>query len=77
MADIHECAAGDIEGVLLALAAGGDVDARLPRTGRTGLMEAVSGGARNFEVVRLLLSRGADVNAVANARRANGLGAFH
>lgn len=73
MADIHECARlGDLEGVLVALAAGVDVEARLPRSGRTALMEAVMGGARNFEVVRLLLSRGADANAVAVEKMVSG-----
>jgi ankyrin repeat protein len=61
---IHDAAArGDVDGVLAALAAGAPVDERDPARGRTPLMAASQSGSRS--VARLLLERGADVNARA------------
>jgi hypothetical protein len=64
MMRIHACAQdGDVEGVARELAEGVAVDARDPESGRTPLMEAVAGGGDPLGVVRLLVARGANVNA--------------
>ncbi|HVX83492.1 MAG TPA: ankyrin repeat domain-containing protein [Phycisphaerae bacterium] len=55
---------GDVPGVLAALAAGAAVDERDAETERTALMEAAGSAAAGVEMVRVLIERGADVNAV-------------
>jgi ankyrin repeat protein len=61
---IHECArTADWAGVLAHLERGASIDDREPRSGRTPLMEAVANRRTDAEFVRLLIARGADVNA--------------
>jgi ankyrin repeat protein len=63
---IHELAkAGDVSAVLAELSCGTAVDARDPQTDRTALMEAAASPEAGVEMLRLLIDRGADVNAVA------------
>lgn len=54
---------GDTEELRRALAAGAEVDARDPRTGRTALMAAAASPRADSAALRLLLAHGADVNA--------------
>jgi ankyrin repeat protein len=54
---------GDVSGVTRELEAGLSVDMRDGETGWTALMEAVSSEKANEQIVRLLIERGADVNA--------------
>jgi len=62
---IHEHASdGDVAGVVTELARGVDVDARDGTSKKTPLMQAVESPRAGPDVVRVLIERGADVNAV-------------
>ena len=64
---IHEFARdGNVDGVCGELAKGVSVDAREPGTDRTPLMVAVSSFQAGMDLVRLLIQKGADVNAFAS-----------
>jgi ankyrin repeat protein len=63
---IHEAAArGDLPGIVAALDAGAGIDAPDPFHGRTPLMAAAASEHAGLAAVRLLVERGADLNARA------------
>ncbi len=58
---------GDIPGIMEALAASADIEARDKQSGYTPLMEAVTSPKAGIETIRLLIEKGADVNAVCES----------
>ena len=66
LSPIHKFASDcNLAGAFAELVKGVPVDARNPNNDRTPLMEAVAGAQPDVDLVRLLIEKGADVNAVA------------